>query len=118
MLLEIFVIELLAIDGPTACALFDVASVSAAPKRLSGSGKSRVAATFPRARRLHTYIAMSKVASLNHEPGDDAVEFGACVTITLLTCAQCAEVLRRLGREMVVKVEDYTARLLCWHGLS
>jgi hypothetical protein len=115
LLLEIFVGKLFAVDRPAARALFHAAAVSKAPKRRLGSGEARaVAASHYRSRRLNTtYIATSKVAPLNHERRDNAMEFGAGVAIALLARAQCAEVLRRLGHDVVVEIEADTALLLC-----
>jgi hypothetical protein len=114
LLLEIFVGELFAVDRLAARALFHGAAVSKAPKRRLGGGEPRaVAASHYRSRRLNTYIATSKVAPLNHEVRDNAMEFGAGVAIALLARAQCAEVLRRLGHDVVVEIEPDTALLLC-----
>lgn len=110
LLLEIFVGELFAVDRPAARALFHAAAVS---KRLGGGEPRAVAASHYRSRRLNTYIATSKVASLKHELRDNAMEFGAGVAIALLARAQCAEVLRRLGHDVVVEIKADTALLLC-----
>ena len=72
-----------------------------------------VAASDYWSRRLYTYVATSKVTPLNHEGRDNAMEFGAGVAIAILARAQCAEVLRRLGHDVVVKIENDTALLLC-----
>ena len=62
--------------------------------------------------RVSTYIAASEVAALEHEVRDDAVELGAIVAEALLARAQRAEVLGRLGNNIVVELEVDAACLI------
>jgi hypothetical protein len=55
-----------------------------------------------------SYVATGEVTALEHEIRDDAVELvelGVGVTETLLACAESAEVLDRLGDDIVVEFE-------------
>jgi hypothetical protein len=55
-----------------------------------------------------SYVATGEVTALKHEIRDDAVELvelGVGVTETLLACAESAEVLDRLGDDIVVEFE-------------
>ena len=58
-------------------------------------------------------VAGSRVTTLHHEAIDDPVEAVALVVIlgTLLTSAECAEVLRSLWHVLVENFKDNTARL-------
>jgi hypothetical protein len=50
---------------------------------------------------------------LKHELGDHAVELGALISKALLAGAESAEVLSRLGDDIVEEVEVDAAGLLC-----
>lgn len=58
-------------------------------------------------------IAASEVTALEHKLRDDAVEGRALVTKALLPGAEGTEVLSGLGDDVVEKVEDDAAFLLC-----
>jgi hypothetical protein len=47
---------------------------------------------------------------MNADVGDNTVEAGALVAITVLTSGKLAEVLRSLRHNIVVKLENYAAR--------
>ena len=53
-----------------------------------------------------TYIVVSKVTTLKHEAGDDAVESRARVSEALLAGAQSAEVLGCLGDDVIEQFND------------
>ena len=57
-------------------------------------------------------IAALKVASLNDEVLDDAVESAALVAITLLTAGKRREVRRRLWDDRAVEADHHAARWL------
>jgi hypothetical protein len=59
------------------------------------------------------YIAAGEVTALEHELGDDAVELGAGVAEPLLAGAQGAEVLGRLGDDVVEELEVDAAGARC-----
>ena len=63
-----------------------------------------------------TYIATSEVTTLKHELRDDAVEFGALVSETLLTGAEGTEILGGLGDYIIVEDEVDAALPGCWNG--
>ena len=63
-----------------------------------------------------TYVATGKVTALQHELRDDAVELGVLVAKALLAGAEGAEVLGRLGDDVVVELEVDAAVLLCRDG--
>lgn len=58
-------------------------------------------------------IASGEVAALEHKVGDDAVELGALVAEALLAGAEGAEVLGRLGDDVVKELEVDAPGLLC-----
>ena len=60
-----------------------------------------------------TYVATGEVTTLEHELGDDAVELGVLVTEALLAGAEGAEVLDRLGNDIVEQLKVDAAGLLC-----
>jgi len=64
------------------------------------------------------YVAVGDVATLEHEVGDDAVELGADVAKALLAGAQGAEVLSRLGNDLIEKFKVDAPGLGWWcvHG--
>jgi hypothetical protein len=64
-----------------------------------------------------THIATGEVTALEHEVGDDAVELGAGITKALLAGGEGAEVLYRLGHDIVEKLK-VDATLLCCGGVS
>jgi hypothetical protein len=99
--LEVLVAELLAVDGLSTGALSRVSQLSC------GSEVSAI-----------TYVAPGKVTALQHELGDDAVELGVLVAEALLAGAEGAEVLGRLGDDIVEEVEVDAAVLLCRDGTS
>lgn len=51
-------------------------------------------------------VAAGEVTALEHELRDDPVEAGALVAEAVLAGGQLAEVLRRLGNDVVVQLED------------
>jgi hypothetical protein len=59
-----------------------------------------------------THVAAGEVTTLEHELGDHAVELRALVSKTLLARAESAEVLGRLGHDIVEEVEVDAAGLL------
>jgi hypothetical protein len=59
-----------------------------------------------------TYVAAGEVTALEHELGDDTVELGALVAEALLASAESAEVLSRLGDDIVEELEVDAARLV------
>lgn len=63
-----------------------------------------------------TYVATGKVTALQHELRDDAVELGVLVAEALLAGAEGAEVLGRLGDDIVEELEVNAAVLLCRDG--
>jgi hypothetical protein len=65
---------------------------------------------------LTTHVATGEVTALEHELGDDAVELGARVAEALLARAEGAEVLDRLGDDVVVELKVDAASLLCDGG--
>ena|SRR5690242_1133381 len=65
-----------------------------------------------------TYVAAGKVTALQHELGDDAVELGVLVAKALLAGAQGAEVLDRLGDDVVEELKVDAAGLLCGSSMS
>lgn len=65
-----------------------------------------------------TYVAAGEVTTLEHELGDDAVELGVLVAEALLASAEGAEVLDRLGDDIVVELEVDAAGLLCRDTMS
>ena len=62
-------------------------------------------------------ITTSKVATLEHELGDDAVEGGALVAEALSAGAELTEVLGGLGDDVVVELEA-DAAVLDWKEVS
>lgn len=58
-----------------------------------------------------TYVAAGEVATLEHEVGDHAMEFGALVAEALLASAEGAEVFGSLGNYIVEKVKVDATRL-------
>jgi hypothetical protein len=64
--------------------------------------------------RQSTYVAAGEVTALEHELGDDTVEFGALVAEALLASAEGTEVLSRLGDDIVEKLEVDAAGLVWW----
>jgi hypothetical protein len=59
-----------------------------------------------------THVATGEVTTLEHELGDDTVELGAAVAEALLAGAQGAEVLSRLGDDIVEELEVDAASLV------
>ena len=57
------------------------------------------------------YVSTSEITALEHEGGNHTVELGAFVAKALLTCAQGAEVLGRLGHVLVIELEIDATRL-------
>lgn len=57
-----------------------------------------------------TYVVVGEVTTLEHEVGDDTVEAGASITEALLTSGKSAEVLGSLGDDIIVQLEDDTAK--------
>lgn len=102
VLLEVLVGELLAVDGLSASALFDVL----------------VSASCPRSLNDDTHVAAGEVTALEHKVRDNTVELGASVAKALLAGAQGAEVLNGLGDDVVVQVEVDAAALLCGRSTS
>jgi hypothetical protein len=64
------------------------------------------------------YISTGEVATLQHEFGDDSVERRTLVAKALLAGAESAEVLGRLGDDIVKQVEGDTTGLFCWADSS
>ena len=64
---------------------------------------------------LLTYVATGEVTALKHEVGNHTVELGAGVAEALLARAQGAEILSRLGDDIVEQVEVDAAGAL-WRG--
>lgn len=64
---------------------------------------------------MATYVATGEVTTLKHELRDDAVELGATVAEALLARAESAEVLDRLGDDIIVELKVDAAGLL-WDG--
>ena len=54
-----------------------------------------------------------EVTTLEHELGDDTVEGGALVALTLRLLAKLTEVGRGLGDVLLVEVEEDATRLGC-----
>jgi hypothetical protein len=63
-----------------------------------------------------TYVAPGKVTALQHELRDDTVELGVLVAEALLAGAEGAEILDRLGDDIVEELEVDAAGLLCREG--
>jgi hypothetical protein len=63
-----------------------------------------------------TYIATSKVTTLEHELRDDAMESRASVSKALLASAESTEVLDSLWDDIIEEIEVDAARLLCWNN--
>lgn len=85
--LEVFVGKLLSVDGLATGAL----RVSAIPVQTVDT--------------TCTHIATGEVSALQHEVGDDAVELGVGVAKALLASREGAEVLYRLGHNIVEQLE-------------
>lgn len=98
--LEVLILELLAIDGLATSALDRV-------------GKSSALKSFLLSSIFKTYVATSEITTLKHEVGDDSVEGRARVAKALLTSAESTEVLGRLGDVFCVELELDTAQGLC-----
>jgi hypothetical protein len=64
-------------------------------------------------RAAGTHVATGEVASLEHEVGNDTVELGAGVSEALLARAEGAEVLYRLGHDVVEELKVDAARVCC-----
>jgi hypothetical protein len=62
--------------------------------------------------RWLTYVAAGEVTTLKHELGNDTVELGAGIAKALLASAESAEVLSRLGDDIVEELEVDAARLV------
>jgi hypothetical protein len=63
---------------------------------------------------LHvTHVAAREVTTLEHEVGDDAVELGAGIAKALLAGGEGAEVLYRLGNDIVKELKVDATRLCC-----
>jgi hypothetical protein len=60
-----------------------------------------------------THVATGEVTTLEHELGDDTVELGAGVAEALLARAESAEVLGRLGDNIVEELEVDATDLVC-----
>jgi hypothetical protein len=62
-------------------------------------------------------VVPGKIATLTHEPRNDAVKRAALVAVTLFTRAQCAEVLRRPGHHVRAQLDHDPAQRLtiCRH---
>lgn len=88
--LEVLVLELLAIDGLSASALFMQGQYSS----LSSFFYSDC-----------SYVAAGEVTTLEHELGDHAVELAAGIAEALLASAKSAEVLSGGGDGLLVEVE-------------
>jgi len=48
---------------------------------------------------------ISEVTTLQHEVGDDAVEYGALETESFLPCAECTEILSSLRHNIWTKLK-------------
>jgi len=62
--------------------------------------------------KTEAYIAAGEVAALEHELGDDAVERRALVAEARSAAAELAEILGRLGNDIIVELEVDTASLV------
>jgi len=61
-------------------------------------------------------ISPCEVAPLEHEVGNDTVEFGSFVSKTMLPSSKLAEVLRGFRDVLVIQLEDDAACGLAVHG--
>ena len=112
--LEVLVAELLAVDGLAAGTLL---SVRQRPFNTSSPCEPRFLSSKRGAKG--TYVAAGEVTTLEHELGDDTVELGARVAEALLASAEGAEVLGRLGDDIVEELEVDAAGLgYTAHGVS
>ena len=97
---EVLIGELLTIDGATTGALYqDLVRKEVAGRNRDGE-KS-------------THVVAGEVTTLEHELGDDTVEGGALVALTLRLLAKLTEVGRGLGDVLLVEVEEDATRLGC-----
>jgi hypothetical protein len=64
-----------------------------------------------------THVASGEVTTLEHEVGNDTVELGAGVAKALLAGAESAEVLYRLGYDIVEQLK-VDAALVCCRNVS
>ena len=64
-----------------------------------------------------THVATGEIAALKHEVWNDAVELGAGIAKALLAGAEGAEVLHRLGYDIVEEFK-VDATLLLWIDVS
>lgn len=65
----------------------------------------------PQTNRTGTHVATGKVTTLEHEAGDDTVEYRALVTLFLRPLAKLAEVFGGPRNNIVKEVENDTAGL-------
>jgi len=65
-----------------------------------------------------TYVAAGEVASLQHEVWNNTMELGVGVAETFFAGAKSAEVLRRLGNDIVKELEVDASSLFCMVPLS
>ena len=92
--LEVLIRELFAVDGLSAGSL------------IRGQHRLRIR------RARSTYVAARKVTALKHKVRNDTVELGASVAKALLASAKGAEVLDRLGSDIVEELKVDAARAL------
>jgi hypothetical protein len=59
------------------------------------------------------YVATGEITALEHEVGNDSVEFGARVAVAKLAGAESDEVLHGLGDDIIVELEVNTSALFC-----
>lgn len=103
---EVLIGELLSVDGLATSALDRVLICEFAQVRLSPIVSS------------NAYVVVGEVTALEHEIGDDTVETGSSVSVSLLASGKGAEVRGRLGDYIVVQLEADTAKGSCSRATS
>lgn len=106
---EVLIGELLTVDGATTGTLFRI-------KKLDEVQWYKASKQNPSTQELEmeaTNVVAGEVTTLEHELGDDTVEAGSLVTLSLGELAKLTEVLGGLGDNIIEEVEGDATSLGC-----